>query len=1532
MAKRKQLLKGVILALLIVPAFVLASPKLQTWFEDLQMDWFDTSIIPNQSTSNHTSALFFEDPVCNVITTLPFVETFASDSPTKECWTVVDGNEDDDTWDLNYDSNPYVGDQVAAFYTDYNDGDNDDWLISPTIQLSGNQRLRYFYRVQSDNEPNDFKVVLSTSGTAAASFVHELVPLREYDNIVYREEIVYLVDENGVPFTGNVNIAWHVPPGGLDGWRLYVDNVIVEDIPACPTPLGITVSNRTVSGVQIDWTTGYQEEEWEVAVQLAGTGAPAAGVEVQATTYNATQLTANTAYEVYVRAKCADDEFSDWVGPVNFSTQIIPVGLPFTDGFEGANNFVFLGDKVNKWVVGTAVNNGGTHAMYISDDEGVSHHYETDDEDWESTVAHAYKDFSIDATTNELQLSFDWLCMGEGEFWPNDYFKVWIVPADYILLANEEVDEDADGVLQLGRSNYYLNNAFQSELIFFDGTPYRGETIRLVFEWRNDSSGGTQPPAAIDNVDLRNVLCSRPQNLEVNAVTSTSFTVGWTPVTDVDTYEFILKTNPLPLAVDTDTPTHSSATGNTYTFANLTTGSFYYVWMRTSCDATTKSKWIGPIAVNIPNMTPQALPYNESFEGDVYFRTNHNDFHQWVAGNAVSANGTRSLYVTNNHGVANRYTVDEETVIHAFKDFIVPANTQQLDISFVWRAMGEFNPRWDDEPSDFMKVWMVPTSFTPTVDVAITPAANRIELDPTVFFANANQFTVQRNVVNATAFAGQNMRLVFEWIQDPYSGTQPPAAVDNLVVKPYTCVDVTDLNALLIENTTNFEITWTPGPGQTKWEVFIIENGEPYPTESDTGIIVEGDPSYIVENVPEETFFKVFVRPICSDTEKGWWTGPKDYSIFHPPGCAGITLDDIELDISMDGEYIICSDDPYTLDLKANYYDIKSTDTYAVEAIDYAPPFPFFGGDAVNLTEDDEWSDIIDLGFDFCFYGNSYNKVLISTNGAITFSIDGVVPGGLYEPNDPCGWDYNNPIPFIGDFGDPPFANAIFGVLQDTDPSDSPDSYSVNYQILGSYPCRALVFNVYQMGMFSCAYDENDIEGSTQTSQIVLYEGTNIVEIYVKNRKPCEDWNEGNGLLGMQNADGTLAHFPADRNTGDWTAQNEAWRFTPNGESIASFEWLKDGQVLTTDTDITVTITESTTYTGRIKYEHCNGEEMVIEKSFNFLKEPMILNAPKTLYDCAKKPGSTYNYNLDENIANIVKDFAVEDVTIEYYKSQADAENEVNKIEAMYTTLDPLAETIFMKVTNKITKCDKIVSFRLGINRQLGATKIKDIFVCKEIALPALAEGEAYFTEPYGAGTRYNAGDVYNVVGKNTLYVYHEDEKQCYGESNFKIEILPEVIAPVFDNEVLACETFTLPELPNDCKYYTEPNEGGIELFKDYEVIVPMTIYIVTRNGNKEVFCYDESSFTVDFEDCPIPKGFSPNGDGINDRFDLTEHGVAKIQIFNRNGMEVYSHGLGYKNEFVGKDKSGNQLPSGTYYYVIISHGKQKTGWVQLNY
>jgi gliding motility-associated-like protein len=95
--------------------------------------------------------------------------------------------------------------------------------------------------------------------------------------------------------------------------------------------------------------------------------------------------------------------------------------------------------------------------------------------------------------------------------------------------------------------------------------------------------------------------------------------------------------------------------------------------------------------------------------------------------------------------------------------------------------------------------------------------------------------------------------------------------------------------------------------------------------------------------------------------------------------------------------------------------------------------------------------------------------------------------------------------------------------------------------------------------------------------------------------------------------------------------------------------------------------------------------------------------------------------------------------------------------------------------------------------------------------------------------------------------------------------------------------------------------------------------------------CSEEKSITISNSYCSIPKGISPNGDGDNDFFDLSELNVQNLQIFNRYGIEVYSKS-DYKKEWNGKTNAGKELSDGTYYYIVnFVTGKTKTGWVYIN-
>ena len=74
------------------------------------------------------------------------------------------------------------------------------------------------------------------------------------------------------------------------------------------------------------------------------------------------------------------------------------------------------------------------------------------------------------------------------------------------------------------------------------------------------------------------------------------------------------------------------------------------------------------------------------------------------------------------------------------------------------------------------------------------------------------------------------------------------------------------------------------------------------------------------------------------------------------------------------------------------------------------------------------------------------------------------------------------------------------------------------------------------------------------------------------------------------------------------------------------------------------------------------------------------------------------------------------------------------------------------------------------------------------------------------------------------------------------------------------------------------------------------------------------------------PNSFSPNGDGINDVWNiasLDSYPSAEITIFNRNGVKVYMS-KGYLSPFDGNFQN-KQLPVGVYYYRISPNNGRKT-------
>lgn len=112
--------------------------------------------------------------------------------------------------------------------------------------------------------------------------------------------------------------------------------------------------------------------------------------------------------------------------------------------------------------------------------------------------------------------------------------------------------------------------------------------------------------------------------------------------------------------------------------------------------------------------------------------------------------------------------------------------------------------------------------------------------------------------------------------------------------------------------------------------------------------------------------------------------------------------------------------------------------------------------------------------------------------------------------------------------------------------------------------------------------------------------------------------------------------------------------------------------------------------------------------------------------------------------------------------------------------------------------------------------------------------------------------------------------------------------------------------------------------------------YSVTLYAINDIGCVDtavkEYLMVLPDKVLDIPNAFSPNGDGVNDRWEiagLKNSTDCEVTIFNRWGQKIYSSSRGYASPWDG-NYNGKPVPLASYYYVIKTATHTYTGWVAL--
>ncbi|UOK42307.1 MULTISPECIES: choice-of-anchor J domain-containing protein [Flavobacterium] len=1385
---------------------------------------------------------------------VPYYESLNdTDVTTKKfCWKVDNRNNDGGRSQWTIDGTQAFIQARDLPFTPFENFD--DYLITAQVNAVGTKMLKFKCKASSSiftpEQRANFEVLMSASPDMSNPTV--LIPSHDITNGEFVEDFVIFTG------TGPAYFAFHVPSTIVQPANtgvLYIDDFSIDDASPCPNPSVLTASNITTTTATLSWTKGYQETQWEIAIQSPGSGTPTGSGTVVSTnpTYNATGLTANTTYEYYVKAICGSDQ-SAWVGPFAFKTACNVLSSPFVETFE---------------------TNSPTESCWST----VNSNLDGNEWDMNFPVNPIFGGQSATLSCFTNGNSNDWLISPTITVQPNQRLRVYYKSHYEPVIGNDlkvKLSTNGADISQFTTTLYdtdvtgTINNTDVRELIINLTTITAPTNINIAFQ----VPPGTPGPegyrgsyVVIDNVSIENIPACPPV-INVTAAANTTFdttsVLNWTPVGSETSWEISVQPFGTPAPVGNTQPQYlRTATTHPYTLTGLTPSTHYQFYVRAVCSTTSQSTWVGPFELLTKCDTSNLCTYTVSL---------------------TNGGGSQALSAID---VVQNGVVYQSLVFPT----VAPGQPTVLDYQIsVCRGI-EFNLFWRLNGSATVNSW--PNA---TVTVKDYTGAQ-------VFNTTLGQHTMNTNIYTAVS----NCTTV-------------------TCVQP-TNLAVSDLGVL----------SWTPGGSETQWEVFVQPLGLGGIPQS--GVTVTGTASYLPTAtdfiVPLDGTYEFFVRTVCGDTNKSYWTGPKVFVRNDEPQTA------IVLPVNTNGtctstgtkasfKGVKPSTEP-TSCAGANggdiwYQFVATSKIHTVELSNWTPG-SWWTNAAVGV-----WPNVILSLYEVQGDGSLVEKACSENNSLTTMYSTELTVGTTYKVRVKLNQTNST--------------DKMFNICVST-PENTCDVSNFNYSF-EKLPMQ-FVTSVSTIAETSVVpgwrtnTDADTIffhEGSGPGA-VTPYEGAQSIQVI---QDPANTWDPNGPIKGTYTDIETPAEiqkvkysFASATRSGVNGTTIELWAGPPSGPFTKLTEHFTASMVWSLRTG-SYTIPVGQPVTRFIFRTKNNGIGHMLDAA-KFVLNTDIVTADPTL-TCDQTSVSVTGEGTGEWIAD-TNNPAV--TVIETPQSQTTTISGYNT---------PGVYTYFWKTRY----CEKPFTVTyLGIPEVAAVTS--PVNYCLDgPSAPLTATAPDGFTLLWFTDAVGGTGDVdapvpsTATVGTTTYYVSVVNPQGCIGVRT-PIEV---IVNDLYDPKVgfkyddtKYCGTVNNPVLLVDEEEFTtggtflatpagltiNPATGAIDLSTstpgEYEII-----YTIDERVNG---CNKEGSSAIvklQYEGpCPnIPRGISPNDDGDNDTFVLRDLGVKKVAIFNRYGVEVYSYGEGYEDQWYGQSNDGEKLPDGTYFYSIQkADNTTVTGWVYIN-
>ena len=509
---------------------------------------------------------------CSALTQLPYYcdfETVPSGSnPLPACW--IRG--------VNHASYPYVSSTSSSAYAGSNAlifMSSANYVSLPPIDTSSiilqNCQLSFYAYSNIANNPLQVGVMTDPTDPSTFTLVESIPMTTDYQ---YYE----------VPFLTYAGSGVHVVLKSTSSSIIRVDNLTLETIPSCSTPMMLSASPTQTDALLTWFATG---NDFTLYYKPA---ADSVYTMVQNVTYPylLTGLTQDTQYDWYVEAYCSGVIKTSAVSSFHTACGVLTYAdLPYVENFEAYANTAALSPCLTR----ISPNNPTYPTIFTGTD-------------W-SAVTGKMIYFLPQSETDRQYLVMQGVESASG-LSVNFYTKRG--SSDVVLDLGVMSSPTDTASFQLIGS--YGSVAGSSDWSNFEVplSSYTGTTGYVAFRARSITSGKY---ILVDDITISlNTGCVRPSVVTVDSITTNTAQVHVSDALNTGHYQLVWSS-----VYGSDTV---EITGNSYTLSNLMKGTVYDVAVSTICDTNITTPETATFSTACAILTHQDLPFKEDFDMYAY--------------------------------------------------------------------------------------------------------------------------------------------------------------------------------------------------------------------------------------------------------------------------------------------------------------------------------------------------------------------------------------------------------------------------------------------------------------------------------------------------------------------------------------------------------------------------------------------------------------------------------------------------------------------------------------------------------------------------------------------------------------------------------------------------------------------------------------------------------------------------------------------------------------------------------------------------